>query len=156
MTHEEHLHFIEETYRLARQAVANGNHPFGALLVYNGEIVLTAENSVHTQDDMTRHAELNLVQRAAQALSPEVRAGAMLYTSTEPCAMCSGAIYWAGYRTVVYGTAETTLAAHAGDDFLIPCRTVFAKGAEAVTVIGPVADDAGGEIHASYWPNLSS
>jgi len=150
----DHAYFIRQTYDLARSAVKKGNHPFGALLVYRGEVVLTAENTVHTSTDFTRHAELNLVQKAAQELSEEVRKECILYTSTEPCAMCSGAIYWSGYRTVVYGTAEITLAEHSSGDFLMPCREVFAKGHNTVTVIGPVLDDEGGHIHASYWPNL--
>ncbi|HEX2621338.1 MAG TPA: hypothetical protein VHL11_14365, partial [Phototrophicaceae bacterium] len=58
----EHEPLIRECYRLAAQAVEHGNHPFGALLVLDGEIVLTSENTVNTANDPTGHAELNLVR----------------------------------------------------------------------------------------------
>ncbi|MEL6272131.1 MAG: nucleoside deaminase, partial [Chloroflexota bacterium] len=67
---------------------------------------------------------------------------------------CSGAIYWAGYRTVVYGTSEQSLARHTSDDFLIPCRDIFKAGHNSITVIGPVLDEEGAAIHADYWPSL--
>lgn len=147
----DHEPFIRECYRLARQAVAHGNHPFGALLVQDGRIVLTAENTVHTERDPTRHAELNLVSAGARTLGLDALVTCTLYTSTEPCAMCSGAIYWAGISGVVYGCSEARLGQLAGDDFLMPCRTVFARGRRMMTIVGPVLEEEGAAIHAGYW-----
>lgn len=147
----QHKTFIQECYRLARQAAARGNHPFGALLVRDGTIVLTAENTVHTDRDPTRHAELNLVSAGARSLGLEALATCTLYTSTEPCAMCAGAIYWAGIGAVVYGCSEARLGQYAGDDFLMPCRTVFARGKRPMQIVGPVLEDEGAAIHAGYW-----
>ena len=76
--------------------MGNGDHPFGALLVKDGEVVLTAVNTVNTDHDNTRHAELNLVSQAMRQFDADFLADCVLYTSTEPCAMCAGAIYWAG------------------------------------------------------------
>jgi tRNA(Arg) A34 adenosine deaminase TadA len=90
---------------LAWQARANGNHPFGALLADgNGQVLLTAENSVVTESDVTGHAETNLVRLASAAYTSAELADLTLYTSTEPCAMCAGAIYWSGIGAVVYAT----------------------------------------------------
>ena len=61
----EHEMFIKQVYQLAREAVAQGNHPFGALLVRDGVVILTAVNSIHTDHDVTRHAELNLISQAS-------------------------------------------------------------------------------------------
>ena len=146
-----HEPFIRQCYVLARQAAGRGNHPFGALLVRDGVVVLTAENSIHTENDPTRHAELNLVSAGARTLGLEALAACTLYTSTEPCAMCAGAIYWAGIRSVVYGCSEARLGQFAGDDFLMPCRTVFARGKRSIVVIGPVLEEEGAAIHAGYW-----
>jgi tRNA(Arg) A34 adenosine deaminase TadA len=154
MAHETHIPFIRRCYELAQQAVDKGNHPFGALLVYQDKIIIEAENTVSTDSDATRHAELNLVQKAAAELPDDVRRECILYTSTEPCIMCSGAIYWSGYKMVVYGTAETTLGKHTTGDFLTPCREVFARGDRPVQVIGPVLDEEGEQLHANFWPNL--
>lgn len=146
-----HEHFIRRCYELASQAVKNGNHPFGALLVYQGEIVLESENTVHSDHDASAHAEMNLVRKAGKQFTPDQLANCILYTSTEPCVMCSGAIYWAGIGHVVYGTSETKLAEYAGDDFLAPCRTTFARGKRPVTVEGPILEEEGAPLHADFW-----
>ncbi len=148
----EHEPFMRECYTLARQAAGRGNHPFGAILVRDNAIVFRAENAVSTDCDPTRHAELNLVSSAARELGPEALRHCILYTSTEPCAMCSGAIYWAGISTVVYGCPEAALGQIAGDDFLMPCRSIFAAGQRPVRVIGPVLEAEGIAIHTEYWP----
>ncbi|MCU1447273.1 nucleoside deaminase [Cryobacterium sp.] len=95
---------------VARESRRRGNHPFGAILVAGDGTVLTAENSVVTTGDPTGHAELILVRRAGVRLSRQQLSVSTLYTSTEPCAMCSGAIYWAGIGRVVYGLPEEDLA----------------------------------------------
>ena len=96
------LEFLREAIGLSREARAAGNHPFGALLVVDGAVVLRARNTVHTDDDPTAHAETNLVADAIRRLTREQIARSVLYTSCEPCAMCVGKIYWAGIRAVVY------------------------------------------------------
>ena len=66
------------------------------MLVKDGEVLLRVENSVFTGHDMTNHAEMNLVKLSAQSYDTAFLADCTLYTSTEPCAMCAGAIYWSG------------------------------------------------------------
>ena len=90
---QEHL---EHAIRLAAVARARGDHPFGAIVVSPDGAIVEGLNSVVTQRDPTGHAETNLVRAAGAALDPELLARATLFTSTEPCAMCSGAIDWAG------------------------------------------------------------
>ncbi len=83
------------------QARESGNHPFGAVLVLDGKIVLRAKNTVNTDRDPTAHAETNLMTKAIRNLSPEEIRRSTLYTSCEPCDMCTGKIYWAGIRSVI-------------------------------------------------------
>ena len=146
-----HEAFIRESNELARHAIAQGNHPFGALLVHEGRVVLRAENTVTTGRDVTRHAELNLVSRGCQELAPEVLAACTLYTSTEPCAMCSGAIAWARIPTVVYGCSAEGLKRLSGEAFLVPCREILGRGNPPVSVVGPLLEEEGLAIHASFW-----
>jgi tRNA(Arg) A34 adenosine deaminase TadA len=145
--------FVERTYQLARNAQAKGNHPFGALLVVEGEIVLTAENTVVSDSDVTRHAELNLVSKASQALDPATLGRSILYTSTEPCAMCAGAIFWAGISQIVYGCSAVTLGEIAGGAFVVPCRELLKYGRREreIRVIGPLLEDQGTAIHSNFW-----
>jgi tRNA(Arg) A34 adenosine deaminase TadA len=145
---EEH---ILQTYNLALNAQAKGNHPFGALLVLDSTVVLTAENTVFTDHDITRHAELNLVSMASKELDQDSVNRCVLYTSTEPCAMCTGAIYWSGISHIVYGCSAALLGEIAGGDFLIPCRDLFQFGTREIKVIGPILEDKGAEIHRNFW-----
>ena len=141
---------------LARAAREHGNHPFGALLVdADGTVVLEAENSVLTEHDCTNHAELNLVRAASRAYNEVTLAGCTLFTSTEPCAMCAGAIYWSGIGRVVYALSGAELAAMAegGEEFelRLPCREVFARGGRIVEVSGPHLEAAGRAVHDGFW-----
>ena len=96
--------FMLAAINLACTARKNGNHPFGALIINpRGETILTAENTVITQQDVTAHAELNLIRVASKKYSADVLKTFTLYTSTEPCPMCAGAIVWSNIRNVVYG-----------------------------------------------------
>ncbi|MDY6811119.1 MAG: nucleoside deaminase [Actinomycetota bacterium] len=149
--------FLHWAIDLAAQSRARGDHPFGALLVDpDGEVVVTAHNTVETDRDPTGHAETNLVRAAAKRWDPQTRATLTLYTSTEPCAMCAGAIYWAGIPTVVFALSEDDLRAMTGHDqknpaMSLPCREVFARGGHPTTVRGPFDILAAHEVHAGFW-----
>jgi tRNA(Arg) A34 adenosine deaminase TadA len=147
----EHERFIRQSIELAQRARAMGNHPFGALLAVGGEGVLTAVNTVNSDHDPTRHAELNLVSQAARQFDATTLAQAILYTSTEPCAMCTGAIFWAGIRTIVYSCSAAKLGEIAGGTFVVPCRDLLAYGQPAVAVIGPVLEAEGVAVHEGFW-----
>jgi tRNA(Arg) A34 adenosine deaminase TadA len=143
--------FVRQAISLAREARAAGDAPFGAVLVIDGSAVLTARNTTNTDRDPTAHAETNLVATAIRQLSPDQIRRAVLYTSCEPCAMCTGTMYWAGIRTVVYALAAEELAQLAGRDFLMPCRELFARAADPVHVIGPVLIDQARAVHLDFW-----
>ena len=147
-----HEPFIRQCYDLARQAVANGDHPFGTLLVREGEVLLTAVNTIHSHRDVTRHAELNLVSQAGHLLGYAALAESILYTSTEPCAMCAGAIFWAGIPTIVYGCSAGSLGQIAGGSFVVPSRQLLGKAARPTHIVGPVLEAEGIAIHQAYWP----
>ncbi len=148
---ENHEVFLKRAIELSRQAVAHGNHPFGALLVRDGEIVMEAENTVESEVDITGHAELNLVRQAFHELGKEVVQECTLYTSTEPCAMCTGAIYWAGIPRVVFACSEKRLGEIADGSLSLPCREVFARGVRPVEVAGPILENEAAEEHKLYW-----
>jgi tRNA(Arg) A34 adenosine deaminase TadA len=145
---------------LASLARYHGNHPFGALLTdAAGEVLLEAENTVVTDSDCTGHAELNLMREASRSLDGDALAAATLYTSTEPCAMCAGAIYWAGVSRVVFGLRESELPVLTGADprnptLALPCREVFARGQRPIEVIGPVLEDEARAVHEGSWTAL--
>lgn len=148
---------IRRAIDIARRAREHGNHPFGALLAdAAGTVLVEAENTVITASDVTGHAETNLVRRASAQLAAATLAAATLYTSTEPCAMCAGAIYWSGISRVVFGLREGELRALTGSDarnptLALPCREVFARGQRPIEVIGPVLEDEARAVHDGFW-----
>lgn len=146
-----HSYYIEKTYQLARKAQANNNHPFGALLVHNNTVTLTSENTVITDRDITKHAELNLISLATHQFDNDILSQAIIYTSTEPCAMCAGAIFWSGISTVVYGCSAKKLGELASGTFVVPCKNIFEYGNREITVIGPILESQGADIHQGFW-----
>jgi len=149
---ETHERLARQTIELARLARRAGNHPFGALLAIDGDVVLTAQNTIATDRDPTAHAESNLVADAIRRLSRDEIRRSILYTSCEPCPMCAGKMYWAGIRAVVYALPASELALLAGADFLVPCVELFSRGAEAVTITGPLLVDEARDVHVGFWP----
>ncbi|MBX5197606.1 nucleoside deaminase [Rhizobium sp. NZLR10] len=150
---ENHEPFLREAIALSKSAMDRGDEPFGSVLVKDGEIILRAENSVFTGHDMTNHAEMNLVKSAAQHYDTGFLADCTLYTSTEPCAMCSGAIYWSGIGRMVFACSEARLGEIAGIGLNVPSRAILQTGARIVTVVGPTnLEDEAAEVHQEFWP----
>lgn len=151
------LEHLRTAIVVAHQAREHGNHPFGAILVdENNQVLLQAENTVVTGSDCTGHAETNLMRLATQHFSLDKLSACTLYTSTEPCAMCAGAIHWGNVRRVVYALGETELYDLVGpspDHMMLPCREVFARSQRQVEVEGP-ALELGAEaraVHEGFW-----
>lgn len=94
--------FMEEALRLSKAAAQHGNEPFGAVLVKDGAIVYSNENQVHSASDPTFHAEAGLLRRFCAETGITDLREYTLYSSCEPCFMCSGArcgLGWAGWYT---------------------------------------------------------
>ncbi len=148
---------LRQAIAISARSVEHGNHPFGALLVNGaGTIVLEAENTVTTDSDATGHAETNLVRLATRSFDLAALRVSTLYTSCEPCAMCTGAIYWAGVGRIVYALAEQELLPLTGDHpdnptLDLPCREVLARGQRPVTVDGPALQDEARVPHLGFW-----
>jgi tRNA(Arg) A34 adenosine deaminase TadA len=149
--------FLRRSFEVARSSLTHGNHPFGAILVdEQGNVLIEAENGYMPSHDGTAHAERLLATRACTTLPPDVLAKATLYSSAEPCAMCAGAIYWAGIGRVVYGLSEHRLRAVTGNHpenptLDLPCREVFARGQRPTDVVGPRLEDEAEALHAGVW-----
>lgn len=89
---------------------------------YLGDLVCSAINGVPVSGNPTKHGEVAAIDACAAVLAgepyslpaPEGILGAFrnlsLYTTAEPCAMCAGAILWAGFRDCVFETNNSALA----------------------------------------------
>jgi tRNA(Arg) A34 adenosine deaminase TadA len=109
MTHDDERH-LRRAIALAAEARESGNPPFGSLLVGpEGEVLVEERNTSVTDDDITAHPELKAARWAAQKLDPATAAGTTMYTSCQPCGMCTGAIERSGLGRVVYALSTGQL-----------------------------------------------
>lgn len=158
-THEEDVALLRRCIEVSRRSREHGNTPFGAILVSpDGEVLLEQENIEIDTHRCTGHAETQLVDRASQMFDKPYLVDCSLYTSAEPCAMCSGAIYWAGVGRVVYAMTERSLLRLTGANeqnptFDLPCRQVFAAGQKDIEVVGPFEEleQEAADVHRGYW-----
>lgn len=136
---------LREAIALSVDARDAGDMPYGAVLVgRDGQVLARHRNTQVTQSDCTGHAETNLVREASRTLGSQALADATVYASGEPCALCAGAMYWAGIGRVVYALSAATMESLGtpGEPLLrISCREVMARGTRAVEVIGPALED---------------
>ena len=152
-------HFLRHSFEVARRSMSNGNHPFGAVLVDRGQkVLIETENGFMPARDRTAHAERLLASEACCTMTAEMLASATIYCSAEPCAMCAGAIYWAGIGRVVYGLSEVRLRGITGNHpenptLDLPCRDVFSNGQRPTEVIGPLLEEEAAALHAGAWSN---
>jgi tRNA(adenine34) deaminase len=136
---------IREVIAIARQASQKGNSIFGALLVgADGATLAVGENSQATDNQVLAHAEMNLLHNAVQQYDADVLDGATLYTSAEPCAMCTGALFWSGVGRLVFGLSSSRLheIQNYSPRMLVGSASDVLEGAgRRVEVIGPVLED---------------
>jgi tRNA(Arg) A34 adenosine deaminase TadA len=150
-------YFLRRSFDVARRAATNGNHPFGAILVdRHRNVLIEAENGYMPAHDGTAHAERLLATKACTTLDADILRNATLYSSAEPCAMCAGAIYWAGIGRLVYALSEHRLRIVTGNHpenptLDLPCRQVFASGQRPTEVVGPMLEDEAEAVHAGAW-----
>jgi tRNA(Arg) A34 adenosine deaminase TadA len=155
------LALLRRSIALAAESRAAGQHPFAALLAdADGRVLMEQTNGFHVpgrpHGDGTAHAERLIATRACLELPPEARGAATLFSSAEPCAMCAGAIYWAGIGRVVFGLSERRLKTLIGPNpenltLDLPCREVFAAGQRRIVVEGPLLEDEAEAPHHGFW-----
>jgi tRNA(Arg) A34 adenosine deaminase TadA len=155
MTPEQITRHLRRANEVARRAMDNGHHPFGAVLVApDGETILAEQCNV----DTVNHAESVLARTAALNYSTRYLWQCTLVTTFEPCAMCAATAYWANIGRIVYGASEEKLLEQTGSHpdnptLNLPCRQVFASGQKVIEVIGPVPELEAELLapHAKFW-----
>jgi tRNA(Arg) A34 adenosine deaminase TadA len=158
MTRKSDLDYLRLAIAVAEKSKTGGNHPFGSILVdENGEVIGEGLNTTSV-DGGPGHSEANLARMAARKFAPDFLRKCTLYTSVEPCSMCSGTIYWANIGKVAYGMSEKRLAQMTGDNPEnrtqdLPCRDVFKAGQWQVEVFGPFpeVENEVAAAHIGFW-----
>jgi tRNA(Arg) A34 adenosine deaminase TadA len=131
MTHEDFM-------RAALAEAKKGDLPYGAVLVKDNQIVIRGYNTAQTDNDVSAHAEINVLRNFTKQnnnYSLDALKGYTLYTTCEPCPMCAAACVWAGVSQIVFGASIEQLIAIGSEQIDLSCETVVAKGFQDIKVI---------------------
>nr|WP_225777377.1 nucleoside deaminase [Pseudomonas sp. Marseille-Q3773] len=115
-------HFMREALDLARANIRAGGRPFGAVLVYQGQVLARAVNEIHSTQDPTAHAEMQAIRKASHALGQARLAGAEIYASGHPCPMCLAAMHLCGIERAWFAYDNTE-----GEPFGLSTAAVYAQ-----------------------------
>ncbi len=133
--------FIRRAIREARRNLARPDGgPFGACIVKDGKVVAAARNTV-LGHDATCHAEVNAIRKASKKLGTFDLSGCEIYSTTEPCPMCFGAIHWARIGRVWYGTAIRDAARAGFHELAISNAKLKALGRSRIALVPGVLRD---------------
>ncbi len=145
--------FMQKAIELSKLAVEHGNEPFGAVLVKDGEIIYSNENQIYTMHDPTFHGEEGLIRRfCAETAITDLR-DYTLYSSCEPCFMCSGAMVWVKLGRLVYGASNIELEEILGNKACSSSQLVFDHSFWHPEVTAGVLREQALEILKSYFGN---
>ena len=117
--------FMKQAIELSKKAVKHGNEPFGAVLVKDGEVVFTNENQIYTRHDPTFHGEAGLIREFCAETGITDLRDYIMYSSCEPCFMCSGAMVWVKLGRLVYGASNIDLENILGNEGCNCSKMVF-------------------------------
>ena len=133
----------ERFMRIALDEARQGDFPFGALIVRDGQVLARGRNLGRTNDDPTAHGEMMAIRHCLADHGSAALRGSTLYTTGEPCAMCMGAILWCHVSRLVFAASVEQLATTI-DQIMISSAEIAARAPFVpITITGGVlADDA--------------
>ena len=140
---ETDLVHLRRCVELAKEALADGDEPFGSVLV-DGEGAIRFEDRNRVKDgDETRHPEFEIAKWSATNLTASERTAATVYTSGEHCPMCSAAHGWMRLGRIVYAVSSEQLGEWLAEWGVSPSPVVSLPITAVVPgarVVGPVAE----------------
>jgi tRNA(adenine34) deaminase len=98
--------FMKKALLEAQEALEQGEVPVGAVIVANNKIIARSYNRTEMLNDVTAHAETQVITAAANYIGGKYLKDCTLYVTLEPCVMCAGALYWSQLDKVVYGAKD--------------------------------------------------
>lgn len=100
-------YFMRKAYEQAQIAFELGEVPVGAVIVSKQQVIARSHNLTERLNDITAHAEMQVITSAANFLGGKYLKNCTLYVSLEPCQMCAGALYWSQISKVVFAAEDT-------------------------------------------------
>jgi len=103
--------FLQKAILKAKESVAQGGFPAGAIVVKNGEIVGEGVSVGNKLNDPTSHGEMASIREACKNLKTSDLSGSVLYASMQPCLMCLGASMWSAIPKIVFACPKEKVSA---------------------------------------------
>lgn len=150
MTDEQHDRFMRMAIDKAMDGIANGQTPFGACIVRNGEVVSVAHNIVWQTTDISAHAEINAIRQACQRLNTVDLTGSVIYSTCEPCPMCFSACHWARISRIYYGATIEDARLAGFNELSIANIKMKKLAASGVEVVGGVLREQCAELFKTW------
>jgi tRNA(Arg) A34 adenosine deaminase TadA len=125
----------------AQLAKSEGNKGYGAVVVFDNQIVGQAHDTVITQRDPSLHAEMNAIRQAVKARHDPDLCGAILFSTCEPCPMCTSLAVWADVTTIVYGISIQETVQLGRSRIQISANEIIAQSPCSIEVIGDILRD---------------
>lgn len=119
---------MERAIRLAKEKYQEGGHAVAAIIVKGNKIIAEAFTTINRDQDPTCHAEMNVIKIAANYLKSKKLEGCYLYTTFEPCPMCTSAAIWARVKGIVYGASMEDETEKCPQRIKIRCSEIIKKG----------------------------
>ena len=128
--------FMKEAINEAKNGFKRNDYAIGAVVVKDDKIISRAFTSAKIKKDPTMHAEMLAIQRASKELDSQYLEGCILYTTHEPCPMCSAAAIWAKMKGIVFGAYYSDAIEHVKEhsgrfswrQIAISCKDVLGNG----------------------------
>ncbi len=146
-------YFMQLAIDKAVEGIKTGQSPFGACIVKNGKVIVSAHNVVWKTTDITSHAEVNAIRLACKKLKTIDLSGCEIYTTTEPCPMCFSAIHWASIDKIYFGTRINDAKKAGFRELTISNKTMKEKGKSKVKIQGDFLSDECKEIFKIWKSN---
>ncbi|MCE7997097.1 MAG: nucleoside deaminase [Roseivirga sp.] len=145
----EHEKYMSQCLKLGRESMKLGNAPVGSVLVLNGKIIGEGLELGKTKNDITYHAEIEAIRDALKNLKTSKLTGAILYTTHEPCLMCSYAIRHYEIAEVHYGLATGEIGGHSSEHKILQTKQISRWSGPPV-IQGGVLEQACQELHNEF------
>ena len=120
----------------AQYSKMEGNKGYGAVVVYDREILSSAHDTGITENDPSQHAEVNAIRAAVKIKASSNLSGAIIYSTCEPCPMCTSLAVWSNVTTIVFGASIEETSKLGRTRINISSRDIVDKSPTMIEIIG--------------------
>ncbi len=124
----------------ARQSRVEGNKGYGAVAVLGRKVLARTHDTTASQRDPSLHAEVNAIRQATRVLNDDNLSGVILFSTCEPCPMCSSLAVWANISAMVFGATIEQTAAKGKMRILVPAREIVARSPVTIEIFQGVLE----------------